>query len=72
MEIPHKIIIPAAIRGRYTADGSVTQHLEPRPDMCTNTITTVEKDNVLIELPARNTEVRSNTKDETKYTNSYR
>ena len=40
-------IVPAAIRGRYD-NGGITQHLEPRPDMCTNTITSVQKDNVLI------------------------
>ena len=40
---------PAAIRGRYTASGGgIEQHIEPRPDMCTNTLTSVQKDNVLI------------------------
>lgn len=66
MGIPHKIIIPAAIRGRYVVGGGIVQHLEPRPDMCTNTITTVEKDNVLIELPTCNTKVRSNISNDEK------
>ena len=41
-------IIPAAIRGRYTEDGDIVQHLELRPDLCTNTLTSVQKDNVLV------------------------
>ena len=45
----HKII-PAAMRGRYTASAKTTQMLEMRPDMCTNTITSVQKDNVLVEI----------------------
>lgn len=43
----NKAIIPAAIRGRY--DGGVMQKLELRPDLCTNTLTSVQKDNVLVE-----------------------
>ncbi len=31
-----------------TVGGGIVQHLEPRPDLCTNTITCVQKDNVLI------------------------
>lgn len=31
-----------------TVGGGIMQHLEPRPDLCTNTITCVQKDNVLI------------------------
>lgn len=42
-----KQIFPAAIRGRYVG-GGIVQHLELRPDMCTNTLTSVQKDNVLI------------------------
>lgn len=42
-------IFPAAIRGRYTAaGGGIEQHLELRPDSYTNTITCVQKDNVLV------------------------
>lgn len=41
--------IPAAIRGRY-AGGRIVQRLEIRPDLCTNTLTGVQKDNVLIEI----------------------
>lgn len=44
-----KILIPAAIRGRYSDDGGIMQHLELRPDDCTNTLTSVQKDNVIVE-----------------------
>lgn len=40
-------IIPAAIRGRYSG-GGIIQRLEFRPDQCTNTLTSVQKDNVLV------------------------
>lgn len=40
-------IIPAAIRGRY-AGGGIVQQLELRSDYCTNTLTSVQKDNVLV------------------------
>lgn len=42
--------IPAAIRGRYAGGGRIVQRLEIRPDLCTNTLTGVQKDNVLIEI----------------------
>ena len=45
-----KAILPAAIRGRYAGEGKITQRLEIRPDLCTNTLTGVQKDNVLIEI----------------------
>ena len=44
-----KVVFPSAIRGRYTG-AKTSQHLEIRPDMCTNTLTGVQKDNVLIEI----------------------
>ena len=44
-----KVVFPSAIRGRYTGLRQ-SQHLEIRPDMCTNTLTGVQKDNVLIEI----------------------
>lgn len=46
-----KIIQPqsAAIRGRYTEDGDIEQQLEFGSNDYTNTITTVQKDNVLVE-----------------------
>lgn len=50
----NKRIIPAAIRGRYADGGGIKQCLELRPDTCTNTITSVQKDNVLIEFPENN------------------
>ena len=54
-------ITPAAIRGRYVEMGGIVQCLEVRPDMCTNAITSVQKDNVLIigELPSCYTQLRS-------------
>ena len=42
--------IPAAIRGRYFDDKTIIQTLEYRIDVCTNTITCVQKDNMLIEF----------------------
>jgi len=38
-----------AVRGRYKEDGSTEQMVEPRTDGKTNTITTVEKDNMLVQ-----------------------
>jgi DNA (cytosine-5)-methyltransferase 1 len=43
-----KCVRIGAIRGRYNSDGYVEQVLEPRKDNLSNTITTVEKDNVVI------------------------
>lgn len=40
--------IPAALRGRLNENGEYKQHLEIRSDGNTNTITTVQKDNVVI------------------------
>ena len=37
-----------AIRGRYNKDGKIQQQLELRPDDKTNTLTTVQKDNVVV------------------------
>ena len=45
-----RFIIPAAIRGRYAGGGKIIQRSEVRPNMCTNTLTGVQKDNVLIEI----------------------
>lgn len=39
---------PGAIRGRYDSEGKVKQQLELKDDGLTNTITTVQKDNVLL------------------------
>ena len=40
-------VVAGAYRGRYNEDGSTSQKLELRKDKKTNTITTVQKDNVL-------------------------
>lgn len=44
-----RVIENGAIRGRYNEDGKVEQKLELRNDGVTNTLTTVEKDNVLYD-----------------------
>lgn len=44
-----RIIENGAIRGRYNSEGKIEQKLELRGDGVTNTLTTVEKDNVVIE-----------------------
>lgn len=38
-----------ASRGRYGEDGTIEQHLEPRNDGTTNTLTSVQKDNYVVE-----------------------
>ena len=43
-----KIILGGAFRGRYQEDGSIKQELEIRSDEKTNTVTTVQKDNVVV------------------------
>ena len=43
------VLIPAAIRGRYSDNGGIVQRLELRPDKCTNTLTSVQKDNIIVE-----------------------
>ena len=40
-----------AIRGRYDKDGKIKQQLELRPDDKTNSLTTVQKDNVVVTVP---------------------
>lgn len=45
----HQIICCVAMRGRYNENGKAEQHLEPRFDGVTNTITTVSKDNLILE-----------------------
>lgn len=42
-----------AIRGRYNEQGDIEQKLEIRKDECSNTITTIQKDNVVIELKSQ-------------------
>ena len=42
-----------AFRGRYQEDGSIKQELEIRPDDKTNTLTTVQKDNVVIRKKSK-------------------
>ena len=42
-------VVMGAWRGRYNEDGSTSQKLELRKDQKTNTITTVQKDNVLTQ-----------------------
>lgn len=42
-----------AMRGRPDDDGHNVQNLEPRPDDCSNALTTVQKDNLVIEPAPR-------------------
>lgn len=49
-----------AQRGRYTSDGKIVQHYETRLDGKTNTITTVQKDNMICE-PVRIGDIGSNS-----------
>ena len=44
-----KVALGGAIRGRYENDGSIKQQLEIRKDEKTNTLTTVQKDNVVVD-----------------------
>ena len=46
--------IPYRWRGRYNEDGSTTQKLELRKDDKTNTLTSVQKDNVVVENDTMN------------------
>ena len=45
----HAKVVCGAWRGRYNEDGSISQKLKLRKDEKTNTITTVQKDNVLTQ-----------------------
>lgn len=47
--VPNKNFYTDAIRGRYNENGKIEQKLELRNDNITNTITTVQKDNVIVE-----------------------
>lgn len=44
-----KIIIGAAMRGRYNSDGKTEQQIEVRDDGLSNAITTVQKDSLVVE-----------------------
>jgi DNA (cytosine-5)-methyltransferase 3A len=46
-------VVTGAWRGRYNEDGSTTQKLELRKDDKTNTLTTVQKDNVVVDQEMR-------------------
>ena len=47
-----------ASRGRYNKSGDIEQHLEPRKDGLTNTLTSVQKDNYIVEDFYKNRSVR--------------
>jgi DNA (cytosine-5)-methyltransferase 3A len=51
-QIPVKVQ-GGAFRGRYQEDGSIKQELEIRPDDKTNTLTTVQKDNVVVRKKSK-------------------
>ena len=44
-----KIIIGAAMRGRYNSEGKTEQQIEVRDDELLNAITTVQKDSLVVE-----------------------
>lgn len=44
-----KIIVGAAMRGRYKDDGKIEQQLELRDDGVSNALTTVQKDSLIVE-----------------------
>lgn len=44
-----KIIVGAAMRGRYNSDGKTEQQIEVREDELSNAITTVQKDSLVVE-----------------------
>lgn len=44
-----KIIIGAAMRGRYNSEGKTEQQIEVRDDVLSNAITTVQKDSLVVE-----------------------
>ncbi len=44
-----KIIVGAAMRGRYNSDGKTEQKIEVRDDELSNAITTVQKDSLVVE-----------------------
>lgn len=44
-----KVIVGAAIRGRYNSSGKIEQSLEVRDDEVSNALTTVHKDSLVIE-----------------------
>ena len=46
------VVLGGAIRGRYNADGSTSQKLECNNQEKTNSLTTVQKDNVVVLRPA--------------------
>ena len=49
MENAKREIYSAAVRGRYH-DGKIKQHIELRSNEYINTLTTVQKDNVIVEF----------------------
>ena len=50
-----------AMRGRYNDDGKIEQQLEPRQDGISNTLTTVQKDNLVLESVEINYRIRKLT-----------
>ena len=44
------IVVGAAMRGRYNAEGKVEQQIELRSDEISNAITTVQKDSLICEF----------------------
>ena len=45
--------VGAAMRGRYNSDGKIEQQIEVREDELSNSITTVQKDSLVVEKSNR-------------------
>ena len=58
------LVVGGAIRGRYNADGTTSQRLELNGTEKTNTLTTVQKDNVVVYSTADNPRIKGITEDE--------
>lgn len=53
-----RVIECGAIRGRYEEDGSIKQKLEINGEESSNTITTVQKDNMIVEKTDTNSQIK--------------
>lgn len=48
-----KVVVGAAMRGRYNSDSKTEQKIEVRDDELSNTITTVQKDSLVVMKKAK-------------------
>lgn len=59
-----QLVFGGAIRGRYNGDGSTSQKLECNNQEKTNSLTTVQKDNVVVFNTTDNPRIKGITEDE--------